>query len=210
MDQGSVDPLFGPGPQTTIMGRVHGPPVMDRVHGHFVNFYRKFLHLVHEHSFLNSESWKKQNKTENNKKQKKQDLKRRCRPSLTADHKYLVVLTGRTLCLHMCSRKTVKLIQKFSLQYKDSQQAAVKHSLLLEQLWLSHIAILHSWCSFRLSCNPCHFFFFFFEIWICKSLGFQQFENRPLKKVQSRFDPRILFQLSVSRRVWDAKLFFLF
>ena len=56
MDQESVDPLFGPGPQTTIMGRVHGPPVMDGVHGHFVNFYRKFLHLFHEHSFLNSES----------------------------------------------------------------------------------------------------------------------------------------------------------
>ena len=134
-------------------------------------------------------------------------MKRRCRPMLTTDHKYLVVLTGRTLCLHMCSRKTVKLIQKFSLQYKDSQQAAVKHSLLLEQLWLSHIAILHSWCSFRLSRNPCHFFFFF-EIWICKSLGFQQFENRPLKKVQSRFEPRILLHFSVSGRVWACKAVF--
>ena len=63
---------------------------------------------------------------------------------LTIDRKYLVVLTWRTLCLHMCSRKTVKLIQKLSLQYKDSQQAGVKNSLLLEQSWLSHIAILHS------------------------------------------------------------------
>ena len=68
MDQGSVDPLFGPGPQTTIMGRVHGPPVMDRVHGHFVNFYRKFLHLVHEHSFLNSESLTSTEKKNNKKK----------------------------------------------------------------------------------------------------------------------------------------------
>ena len=63
---------------------------------------------------------------------------------LTIDHKYLVVLTWRTLCLHMCSRQTVTIIQKFSLQYKDSQQAGVKHSLLLEQSWLSDIAILHS------------------------------------------------------------------
>ena len=46
-----------PGPRTTIMDRVHGPPVMDRVHGHFVNFYRTVLHRVHEHSFLNSQSW---------------------------------------------------------------------------------------------------------------------------------------------------------
>ena len=30
--------------------------IMDRVHGHFVNFYRKVLHRVHEHSFLNSKS----------------------------------------------------------------------------------------------------------------------------------------------------------
>ena len=42
MDQGSVDPLFGPGPRTTIMDRVHGPPVMDRVHGHIVNFLERF------------------------------------------------------------------------------------------------------------------------------------------------------------------------
>ena len=35
MDQGSMDPHFGPGPWTTFMDRVHGPPVMDRVHGQF-------------------------------------------------------------------------------------------------------------------------------------------------------------------------------
>ena len=28
-------PYFGPGPWTTFVDRVHGPPVMDRVHGHF-------------------------------------------------------------------------------------------------------------------------------------------------------------------------------
>ena len=154
----------------------------------------------------------KKKKTKQNRKKQKTKKNKIWRDAVDRcsrlDHKYLVVLTGRTLCLHMCSRKTVKLIQKFSLNYKDSQQAGVKNSLLLEQSWLSHIAILHSWCSFRLSCNPCHFFFFLFEIWICKSLGFQQFENRPLKKVQSKFEPRILFQFSVSGRVWDAKLFF--
>ena len=32
MDQGSMDSHLGPGPWTTIMDRVHGPPVMDRVH----------------------------------------------------------------------------------------------------------------------------------------------------------------------------------
>ena len=30
MDQGSMDPHFGPGPWTTFMDRVHGPPFMDR------------------------------------------------------------------------------------------------------------------------------------------------------------------------------------
>ena len=35
MDQGSMDPHFGPGPWTTFMDQVHGPPVMDRVHGQF-------------------------------------------------------------------------------------------------------------------------------------------------------------------------------
>ena len=77
MDQGSVtDPLFGPGSWTTIM---------DRVHGHFVNFYRKVLHRVHEYSFLNSGGEQKQ--------RKKQDMTRRCRPMLTIDYKYFVVLT---------------------------------------------------------------------------------------------------------------------
>ena len=32
MDQGSMDSHLGPGPWTTFMDRVHGPPVMDRVH----------------------------------------------------------------------------------------------------------------------------------------------------------------------------------
>ena len=35
MDQGSMDPHFGPGPWTTFMDRAHGPPVVDRVHGQF-------------------------------------------------------------------------------------------------------------------------------------------------------------------------------
>ena len=83
---------------------VHGPPVwtgsMDHFHGPgpwtvFFNFCKKVLHQVHGHS-----------KTEI---VPKKDLTRRCRPMLTIDHKYLVVLTWRTLCLHMCSRKTVKL-----------------------------------------------------------------------------------------------------
>ena len=30
-----MDPLFGPGPWTTFMDRVHGPPVMDQVPGQF-------------------------------------------------------------------------------------------------------------------------------------------------------------------------------
>ena len=53
--------------------------------------------------------------------------------------------------------------------------------MLLEQSWLSHIAILHSWCSFSLSYNPCHFFFF--EIWICKSLSVRIY-NRPAKSAK--------------------------
>ena len=28
-------PHLGPGPWTTFMDRVHGPPVMDQVHGQF-------------------------------------------------------------------------------------------------------------------------------------------------------------------------------
>lgn len=50
---GSTDHYHGPGSCT---------PVMDRVHGHFVNFYRKVLHRIHKHSFLNSESWTKTEK----------------------------------------------------------------------------------------------------------------------------------------------------
>ena len=145
---GSVDPLFGPGPRTTIM---------DRFHGHFVNFYRRVLYRVHEHSFLNGESW---TNTEKKQKTKKQDLTRRCRPMLTIDYKYLVVLTWRTLCLYMCGRKTVnqKLspreelrapVQRIASSIK--KQAGVENSLLLEQSWLSLIAILRRWCSFSSS-----------------------------------------------------------
>ena len=79
MAQGSMDPLFGPGPLTTFMDRVHGPPVTDQVHGQFFYFYKKVLHQVNGHS-----------KTEI---VPKKDLTRRCRPMLTIDHKYLVVLT---------------------------------------------------------------------------------------------------------------------
>ena len=43
MDQGSMDPLFGPGPWTTFMEQVHGPPVMDQVHGQFFIFIRRFF-----------------------------------------------------------------------------------------------------------------------------------------------------------------------
>ena len=35
MDQGSMEPHFGLGPLTTFMDQVYGPPIMDRVHGHF-------------------------------------------------------------------------------------------------------------------------------------------------------------------------------
>ena len=62
-------------------------------------------------------------------------------------------------------------------------QVGVKNSLLLEESWLSHIAILHSWCNFSLSYNPCHFFFF--EIWICKSLNPWEFIiDRPAKSTK--------------------------
>ena len=44
MGQGSMDPHFGPGPWTTFMDWVHGPPVMDRVYGQF---------------FFNNEKWTK-------------------------------------------------------------------------------------------------------------------------------------------------------
>ena len=42
MDQGSMDPLFGPGPWTTFMDRVHGPLVMDQVHEQFFIFIGSF------------------------------------------------------------------------------------------------------------------------------------------------------------------------
>ena len=106
---------------------------------------------------------------------------------LTIDHKHLVVLTWHTLCLHMCSRKTVKLswfkviTKRGRLASTLEKQAGVKNSLLLEQSWLSHIEILHSWCSFSLSYNPCHFFFF--KIWICKSLSLRIY-NRPAKSAK--------------------------
>ena len=74
MDQGSMDPLFGPGPWTTFMDRVHGPPVMDQVHGQFFSVFRKVLPRSMD-------------------TQKQKYLTRRCRPMLTIDHKYLVVLT---------------------------------------------------------------------------------------------------------------------
>ena len=72
MDQGSMDTLFGPGPWTTFMDRVHGPRVMDQVHGQFFLFYKnKVLYHVHAHS-----------KTEI---VPKKDFTRRCRPMLTID-----------------------------------------------------------------------------------------------------------------------------
>ena len=82
MDQGSMDHLFGPGPWTTFMDRVHGQFF-------FFYFYKKVLHQVYGHS--------------------KKDLTRRCWLMLVIDHKYLVVLTWHKHGLHMCSRKTVKL-----------------------------------------------------------------------------------------------------
>ena len=91
-----------------------------------------------------------------------------------------------TLLTHVQSQDCcIKLIQKLSpvqrLASPLEKQAGVKNSLLLEQSWLSHIAILHSWCSFSLSYNPCHFFFF--EIWICKSLSVRIY-NRPAKSAK--------------------------
>ena len=86
----------------------------------------------------------------------------------------------------------MKLIQKSSpreelrapvqrLASPLEKQTGVKNSLLLEQFWLSHIAILHSLCSFSLSYNPCHFFFF--KIWICKSLSVRIY-NHPAKSAK--------------------------
>ena len=122
--RGLWDPYFGPGPWTTFMDRVHGPPVMDRIHGHYFQIMSaKIL-----------------------------DLTRSCRPMLVIVHKYLVVLTWRTLCLQMCSRKTVKLIQKLSareelrapvqrLALSSEKQAGVWNSLLLEQSKFSIIDV---------------------------------------------------------------------
>ena len=45
-----MDPHFGPGPWTTFMDRVHGPPFMDRVHG------PPFMDRVHGHFFLINEN----------------------------------------------------------------------------------------------------------------------------------------------------------
>ena len=75
MDQGSMDPLFGPGPWTTFMDRVHGPGPWTV----FFNFYKKVLHQVNGHSKTEIVPTK--------------DFTRRCRPMLTIDHKYLSVLT---------------------------------------------------------------------------------------------------------------------
>ena len=70
MDQGSMDPS---------LDRVHGPLSWTRSMDSFFYFYKKVLHQVNGHS-----------KTEI---VPKKDLTRRCRPMLTIDHKYLVVLT---------------------------------------------------------------------------------------------------------------------
>ena len=59
MDQGSMDPLFGLGPWTTFMDRVHGLPVMDQAHGQFLNFYKKVLHQVRAWTLRNRNSAKK-------------------------------------------------------------------------------------------------------------------------------------------------------
>ena len=92
MDQGSMDPS---------LDRVHGPlswtGSMDPL-----SWTRSIDSFF---LFLYEGQWSLKNTNVVPKK----DLTRRCRPMLTIDHKYLVVLTRRTLCLHMCSRKTVKL-----------------------------------------------------------------------------------------------------
>ena len=51
--------------------------------------------------------------------------------------------------------------RNYTLILSPEKHAAVK---IHEQSWLSRIAILHSWCSFSLSCNP------FFEIWVSLSV----------------------------------------
>ena len=82
------DKTWTRGPWTPSLDRVHGPlswtGSMDplsrtRSMDSFFYFYKKVFHQVHGHS-----------KTEI---VPKKDLTRRCRPMLTIDHKYLVVLT---------------------------------------------------------------------------------------------------------------------
>ena len=68
---GSMDHFHGPGPWTPCHGL--GPWTV------FFYFYKKVLHQVQGHSKTEIVS--------------KKDLTRRCRPMLTIDHKYLVVLT---------------------------------------------------------------------------------------------------------------------
>ena len=71
MDQGSMDPLFGPGPWTPC----HGPGPWT----FFFIFIRRFCTRSMD--------------TPKTEIEPKKDLTRRCRPMLTSDHKYLVVLT---------------------------------------------------------------------------------------------------------------------
>ena len=71
MDQESMDPLFGPGPWTPR----HGPGPWTV----FFIFIRRFCTRSMD--------------TPKTEIVPKKDLTRRCRPMLTSDHKYLVVLT---------------------------------------------------------------------------------------------------------------------
>ena len=82
------DKTWTRGPWTPSLDRVHGPlswtRSMDplswtRSMDSFFYFYKKVLHQVQGHSKTEIVS--------------KKDLTRRCRPMLTIDHKYLVVLT---------------------------------------------------------------------------------------------------------------------
>ena len=87
----SLDQVHGPLSWTGSMDPMSWTRSMDS----FFYFYKKVLHQVHGHSKIEIVP--------------KKDFTRRCQPMLTIDHKYLVVLTWRILCLHMCSCKTVKL-----------------------------------------------------------------------------------------------------
>ena len=60
MDQGSMDPHPGPGPWTTLMDRVHGPPVMGWVHGHY------FFKIMRNEQNGNSAKIRLKTKTTNN------------------------------------------------------------------------------------------------------------------------------------------------